>query len=585
MQAGLAAAWRLLALVLALLLALSGPAAAAQEAPGPLQVRQWVDPTGRASAQDAAAQAVAFQPVSSPRPLALGTGALWLRMDLPPLAADRTWYLMLNGAAFVNRASLHTRSPNGGWQGQVAGDHVPVQQWSHPNFAPVFELPAGGAQPVWLRLENRPAPVSAHLQLLSAEQLQQQRQWTFLLFGAYLGFGALVVLLALMHYRLYADAAFVSYAAYVACMLLFQLAFTGMGGLFLWPGAARFNDLAPALSMLLMSAAGIWNIRNATALSRHAPRADRAVLGFSLFGVVLAGAYALAASPAAYALLNLYGLAAVVLSITVCLWTWRRGEAYSLWLFFGFLPVHLAYPFPALRAAGVLPDMWATQYAVLIGSAVEIPLLLYVLHRRARDFSEHRARLRALESTDPLTGLALPPVLHLRLRDALRRSRRLGQRCALMLVELANHAQIAGGEGRDAADRALVVAAARLAGIARELDTVCRVADTRFAVLLEGPCDDELRRRMAQHMVARGLEPVPTLPRDVVLRFRLVTAAVPDGAIELRAQGTVDEQAVLQRVGRALDRLLQDPRRVIEHLGSREAAAGEGAGAAQQQGR
>ena len=45
-------------------------------------------------------------------------------------------------------------------------------------------------------------------------------------------------------------------------------------------------------------------------------------------------------------------------------------ETYAGWLFLGFLPVHLGYPFPALRSAGVLPDSLATQYGVLIGSAM-----------------------------------------------------------------------------------------------------------------------------------------------------------------------------------------------------------------------
>ena len=54
----------------------------------------------------------------------------------------------------------------------------------------------------------------------------------------------------------------------------------------------------------------------------------------------------------------------------------------------------------ALRSAGVLPDSWAMQYAVLIGSAIEIPLLLYILHQRAKHFSENRARLRAMDGTD-----------------------------------------------------------------------------------------------------------------------------------------------------------------------------------------
>jgi diguanylate cyclase (GGDEF)-like protein len=545
---------------------------ASREPPAPgLRVAHVVDPTGALTLDEVVRRESELQPFERARPMALGTGAWWLRVELPALDAARPWFLALNGAAFIDRASLFSPAEGGGWREQVAGDHVPVAQWTHPHYTPVFEVPRGGATTVWLRLQNRPAPASAHLQLLADAELDQRLHRTYLLIGAYLGFGLLVLLLALMHGRLYADVAFDSYAAYVACMLMFQLAFTGLGGAVLWPDSAAFNNAAPALFMFWMAGAGIWNVRKATALPRHGPRLDRAVRAFSFAGLLLPLPYLLLNDAAMYGVLNVYGLASVVLSISLCLWTWRRGEAYAGWLFLGFLPVHLAYPFPALRAAGVLPDSWATQYAVLIGSAIEIPLLLYILHRRAKDYSENHARLRAIDSTDPLTGLVAVPVLRLRLRDALRRGHRFGHGCAVLLVELANHAQIAEREGRNAADRALVVTASRLSGLVRPVDTVCRVSDTRFAVLVEGPCHEDERRRLAQHMVARGLDRLRNLPPDLELRLRVVSAGVPDVAAEASGSSEVEEQKLLQRLHRALDRLMRDPKRAIHHLQARVA--------------
>jgi diguanylate cyclase (GGDEF)-like protein len=351
-------------------------------------------------------------------------------------------------------------------------------------------------------------------------------------------------------------------------MLLFQLAYTGVGGLLIWPHWAWFNDAAPPAFMLIMVGSGIWFIREATSLSRHGARIDRFVLAFSAFGPVFAPVYLLLSGPAVYSLLQLYALASVVISITLCLWTWRRGERYSWWLFLGFLPVHLGYPFPALRAAGLLPDSWATQYAVLIGSALEIPLLLYILNYRAKDFSENRARLRAIDSTDPLTGLPIIPVLRLRVRDALRRARRAQHRCVVMMVELANHADIVHTEGREAGDRALVVAASRLSGVVREVDTVCRVADARYAVLLEGPQTDQARRATAQHIVARGLEPVSQLPQHLTLKFRIVSAWVPDpeATDTSPAGGQAEELKLLETLDEMLNRLLDDDRKVVLHL-------------------
>ena len=65
---------------------------------------------------------------------------------------------------------------------------MPVVQWTHPDFTPVFEVPAASG-PVWLRISNHPAPTSAFVQLVTSGTLEQRRHWTYLLLGGYLGFG------------------------------------------------------------------------------------------------------------------------------------------------------------------------------------------------------------------------------------------------------------------------------------------------------------------------------------------------------------------------------------------------------------
>ncbi|HVL58925.1 MAG TPA: 7TM diverse intracellular signaling domain-containing protein [Burkholderiaceae bacterium] len=468
-------------MLLSAVLALCLMAPAAQAADVTRQAYAAMDASGTLGIAQVDAGALALEPLE-PRSFALGSGALWVRLQLAPLDPAKTWYLRLSGSTVVDRATLFTRDAAGRWQEQRAGDHIPVAQWAHPAPTPLFTVPATGGT-AWLRVQNHPAPVSPFLQLMDQGELQRAQSWSFLGIGMYLGFGLLVLIVGLIHGHLYRERVFHSYCAYVFAMLMFQLAYTGMGGLFLWPQWARWNDTAPALFMFAMVAAGIWNIREGVALQRHSRALDRFTLGFSAAGVLFGLTYSLLLSRPAFALLNLYGLASVVLSIGLCLWTWRRGERYSGWLFLGFLPVHLAYPFPALRAAGVIGDSWATQYALLIGSAIEIPLLLYILHARAKDFSENRARLRA-----------------------------------------------------------------------------------------EGPQPADGRVALAQHIVARGLEPVRGTDAGLPLEFRVVTAWLPDVAAPAASrQGGLDEQGVLERLGAALDQLGREPRRVLLHL---EAPAG-----------
>lgn len=536
-------------------------------------VRYWIDAEGTATADQVAARPPAdWQPLRQ-RTFKLPSGALWLQLRLSNLPDDTPHVLLMDSSAFTDRASLY-QLRGGVWVGQHAGDHIPVAQWSHPDRSPVFALDnADGPRELLLRLENRPAPLSVQWRVLPAGELQQSRAWTLLLVGGYLGFGLLVMFLGWVHARLYRDRSFIAYLLYVGSMLGFQAAFTGIGGFFFWPQSAAWNNAAPPVFMLWLTASGIWFVREVIHLSRHSPRLDRLVLAWCAFGLIYPAVYIAWHSTAAYTLLNLYGLLSVLLSIALCLWAWRKGERYAGWIALGFLPVHLGYPFPALRAAGVLPDSWAAQYAVLIGSAIEIPLLLFILHQRAKRSSENRARLRAIDSSDPLTGLTVTPVLNLRLRDAIRRARRYNHSCGLLVVELANHADLRLRLGREAADRALVVAAARLTRVVRDVDTVCRVSDTRFAVLVEGPVPQEQLRLLAQHMVAKGLEPASMLPEDTSLRFRLATTLLPaDRPAAAEEEERLEARRALDRLQRALDEPGEDNRRPVIHLPREQAS-------------
>lgn len=529
------------------------------------ETRFWVDADGTASLDQVLQLAPGqLQPLERARAFELKRGALWLRYERPALDPARRWFLVLEGAAFTNRAALYQQPAGGAWTRQQAGDHIPVAQWSQPDRMPVFALDPAAASAVWLRLENFPAPLSPSLQLVDPQDLQANRDRSLLMLGGYLGFGLLVLFLGCVHVRLYGDRVFTAYVSYVACMLGFQVAFTGLGGLFFWPNHWGWNDTAPALFMLWLTASGIWFVREVSALQRHSRLLYRFATAWSLFGFAYPALYFMFLSPAAFKLLNLYGLLSVLLSMGLCIWAWRKGEVHAGWTALGFLPLHLAYPFPALRSAGLLPDSWATQYAVLIGSAIEIPLLLYILHRRAKDFNENSARMRVVDSTDPLTGLTMLPVLLLRLADTLRRARRNRHECALVLVELSNHADIVGDGGREMGDRALVVAASQLSNLVRDVDTVCRVADTRFAVLLETPYQPAMLKLFAQHIIAKGLAGAPALPQHLAPRYRVVTIALPDWTGNIPTAEEMDVGLLLERLHLAMNHL--EPKKNVLHL-------------------
>ncbi|GAA6141218.1 7TM diverse intracellular signaling domain-containing protein [Hydrogenophaga sp. 5NK40-0174] len=565
--------WLTLLLMAALAFALwfghSGARAALSDGNARIATSYWVDENGEADIRHVESlPGSALKPLLAPEPFQLPDGALWLRLDLPAFDTSTRWYLQLDATAFIRQAALYLKDPGTGqWVRQQAGAQLAVSQWSHPDKSPLFEISqAGQAQVGWLRLGNYPTAINPDFTLIDEVSLGESRAWNLLLVGAYTGFGLLVLFLGWTHLRLYGDKVFLAYMGYVAFMMGFQLSFTGVGGQYLWPNSAWWTSASPAIFMLWMSASGIWFVREVCAVSRYHRLLDRFALGWSLFGFVLPAVYLSATNTFTLMVLNLYGLISVLLSIFLCLWTWRQGERYAGWMFLGFLPVHLGYPFPALRAAGVLADSWATQYAVLIGSAIEIPLLLYFLHRRAKEFNENSSRYRALDTSDVLTGLPILPVMRLRLRDAVRRAKRYGHHFGLLVVDFSNYQDTVDSMGRESGERALVVAATRLSRLVREVDTVCRISDARFVILVEGPQQQAELKLLAQHIVARGLETASTLPRNLTMRFRVVTALLPHASLDGIEDVDGEDMRLIERLGKEFGNMAEGSGRVVIHL-------------------
>jgi two-component system, sensor histidine kinase LadS len=526
----------------------------------------WLDASGEATIEQVSQLALtSMQTLQPQQAFTLGDAALWVRIELPPLQAKERWHLLFGSSSFIDSVTLYQPDAASGWTVQQAGDSLPVAQWAIPDRTPVFDVGTGG-HTAWLRMASKPSPLSPSYQLITQADLQQQRHWTYLMLGGYLGFGLLVIFLGWVHARLYRDRAFVIYMVYVGCMLGFQVAFTGLGGLFFWPNLAWWNNAAPAVFMLWLAATGNWFVVEVCAIERYSKKAAMGLLAFTIAGLLYPAVYLSLNNASALLVLNLYGLMTVIVGVAMMVWAWRQGERYAGWLALGFLPVQLGYFFPALRVAGVISDSWGTQYSVLIGSAIEIPVLLYILHHRAKHYNENRARLRSLDSTDPLTGLTAMPVLRLRMRDAMRRAERYGHQCAVLMVELSNHAEMVAMEGREVGDRALVVAASKLSRVVRDVDTVCRVADTRFTILIEGPVSLPLVKLMAQHFVAKGLERTSILPGELDLRFRMVSIMLPSGSAVLEHSEAPDERGVLSHLEKALDQLGADSRRMVLHL-------------------
>jgi diguanylate cyclase (GGDEF)-like protein len=147
-----------------------------------------------------------------------------------------------------------------------------------------------------------------------------------------------------------------------------------------------------------------------------------------------------------------------------------------------------------------------------------------------RDISERKrveqalARLTHYES---LTGLPNRALLTDRLSHAIARTDRTGSLLAVMILDLDNFKEINDALGQAVGDQVLTEAARRLQSCLRSVDTLARLGDDEFAVLLEGVADFEEISQVAQRLLAVVAERAEVCGHELYLSASIGLAVYP----------------------------------------------------------
>jgi GGDEF domain-containing protein len=111
------------------------------------------------------------------------------------------------------------------------------------------------------------------------------------------------------------------------------------------------------------------------------------------------------------------------------------------------------------------------------------------------------------------------------------RSQRLKFRSAMLLVDIGNIDQIRRQFDPDSARELTLRVAGRLLSVAREIDTVARLSEHRFGILLEGPLHADEVAEAGPRIVARCLMPFKGRPLEWSAHVRVAQALIPmDGS-------------------------------------------------------
>lgn len=485
-------------------------------------------------------------------------GALWILFDATTPAGD-PWYLEV-AASINDRVELFYRGADGKLVRQEAGTNLPVSHWSVPGRLPTFRLAPNSAQPVryLLRIEDERADFLAPLMLMHEDLLREHREREQFVFGAYFGLMGLVAIAALANGLIFRDRAFLLFALYIVLFGTGQLARIGLGAQHVWRDWQVWNERLLALWPGAATAAVLWLVKIVTDPARLSRALDLAV--WALIAALLAATALHVAIDTRISLtlvLSLTGLSLVAI-LSMVVWGWLSGHERHLALVaIAFVPAVVMALFPLARGLGLAPTNIVTRFGLFFGTLLELPLLYYALNSRLMLRREAELRASALSRTDPLTGLPHRRALVERLDTSLAQARAQKQHCALLGVRITNLEAIAEEFGREAADKALVVAASQLRRITVGYDMAARVGERDFAVLLEAPVTREIATSRAQQVVASGLRQIEALPA-ATLRFHVTVGTLP------RTQ--FDGAASLQWVLDALDLITPDTRKAIRSL-------------------
>ena len=526
----------------------------------------WIDKTGKSTlAQVIAGQsALAFSPSKAETIHTLGqNGALWQHYRFELKEESKEQWVLEFPVNLLDRVTAYQKNDDGQWASLIAGDTVPVADWPTPGRYPQFNLNVQdiGVHDVYVQIQNV-SNISVPARVTTNSTQIQRLQFDYLLVGSVLGALLLLIVTCLTQSWTFRDLSYSWYAAYALLLMLTMSAWTGVAGHMLWSHSGRWNDLAPACLGVLTGSSALLFIRHICGGSGGASRRkwfDTLLLWFGLSGLPVAIAYSMMERTVAVNMISVYLITVATLGITKAISTWRRKDVIGLWLLAALSPTALVTLTVIVHVMGFIASNWVTRYGLMIGLIIEVPLLLIALNIRSRQRHSVEARAQAIPTRDALTGLLTAHLFQDRLQQTVTRLERHKEPATVVYIKLINYSYIKKTFGVAVAEQSLLRSVIKLRRLLRDVDTVGRVDEAVFGLILEGNADRHAVTELSAQLIAAGLMPLKGLKHDVILQFHAAAVLLGERA------GTASEvDADLTELIKYMDSHTRRPIRFLE---------------------
>jgi diguanylate cyclase (GGDEF)-like protein len=426
----------------------------------------------------------------------------WVRFQLVSTAARR----VLLGVTWANLdlVTLYVVQPGGEINRMQSGTYVPFGRRAVPYRYPLFAFDLTPHQFVWCYVQVVNAHAIFPLFLWNESAFHDVDRNQQFIFGLVMGLLLIVVFFNTLFFLATKDKAFLYYVIFALFYLLFDLAFRGIAGQYLWPRQTWLDNNVEVSSASLALTMGILFTRAFLQTKTSAPAMHRLLGAILVMGIV--NTLSTFIFPFTVMVQVTNGLLIVIevvllFSAIGALRSGFRAARFYLAAWIVLLPGGIIF---GLLNFGLVPSNLATRNAMSFGAFLEIILLFLAIFDRylmlRRDSEKlQRERLEAVEKRlywDTLTDLPN--------RNRLVANLKAEKLVTIILVNIDDFKEINDSFGQKAGDQVIVELGNRIREVACPRGgAVYRLHADEFAVVLDSGFDEEVLDSLGRSLVAR----------------------------------------------------------------------------------
>jgi diguanylate cyclase (GGDEF)-like protein/hemerythrin-like metal-binding protein len=415
----------------------------------------------------------------------IGARPAWVRLNLNNPTHQALTMHLVAGATWTDRLDVflvHSGIGKTVWQ---TGDEQPDIKGVAPALG--YALPMSfepGASELYLRVESID-PMVLPIELVSTDRFHENQRAMGYLYGFIYGF-----LLALCAYNLLlfaglGERSYLYYSLYLLSCILGDIAFTGHGLAWFWPGEMQVQRYVILVQMALVACFGLLFACRFLKLSEHAPGALTLVRWFAGLGAgamtlcLLAGSH-LAAALVAFSFMGLFTVCMFAIGVL----TVRHGRPTGRYFLLATACGMTGAATTVLAVWGWLPFTPMSYHAFELGVIIEATLLALALAHQIRQHQQSSRQAEQLARTDPLTGLYNRRAFLELAGPSWSTAERGNRQLSLIMIDIDHFKQINDRHGHEIGDRALVELAHQLAPKTRAGDILARWGGEEFILML-----------------------------------------------------------------------------------------------------